>query len=219
MALSKITNGGVADSGLRSLSGGLVLLGTKTVASASADTTSLQLNNVFSADYQNYRVNFNITIVGDAGRSANTGLFMGFGNSGTIRTSGDAWAGAVWYNQSNSLYTGTFSTKSTDSCGIGGTSTTQETQFTGFSIVNNAFSSSLPHEVQSSFLMIYTSLADNKYEESSLGVTTSANFSTTDINFQGVTGIVTDNSGNDVSALTKTNVYGTFKVYGIEDSF
>ncbi len=217
MALSKITNGGVANSGLPS--GGLVLLDTKTVASASADTTSLQLNNVFSADYQNYRVNFDITIVGDAGRGK-TGLFMGFGNSGTIRTPGDARAGACWYSQSNTAASGSVSTQSIDSCGIGASLTTQETQFIGFSIINNPFSSSLPHEVKSDFLMNYTGLAANQYGELSFGVTTAANFSTTDINFQAGSVIVSDGSAvNDVSALTKTNVYGTFKVYGIKDSF
>lgn len=216
MALSKITNGGVASSGLPS--GGLVLLGTKTVASASADTTSLQLNNVFSADYQNYKVDFDITIVADAGRSTQTSMYVGFGNSGTIRTSGDAWAGGAFYYQSNDGVSGRFSGEATDSCLIGGTGTTTELQFIGFSIINNPFSSSLPHEVKSNFLMSYTGLAANQYEENSFGVTTAANFSTTDINFQGVTGVVT-NATNDVSALTKTNVYGTFKVYGIKDSF
>ena len=216
MALSKITNGGVANSGLPS--GGLVLLGTKTVASASADTTSLQLNNVFSADYQNYRVNFDIVIVADASRSTNTSMYIGFGNSGTIRTSGDAWAGACFYYQSNTASDASFSGEATDSCLLGGTATTQEAQFIGFSIINNPFSSSLPHEVKSNFLMSYTGAAANQYAEDSFGVTTAANFSTTDINFQGATGVVTD-ATNDVSALTKTNVYGTFKVYGIKDSF
>lgn len=216
MAISKITNGGVANSGLPS--GGLVLLDTKTVASASAGTTSLQLNNVFSADYQNYRVNFDIVIVADAGRSTHTAMYIGFGNSGTIRTSGDAWAGACWYYQSNTAASGSFSGQATDSCLLGGTGTVAELQFIGFSIINNPFSSSLPHEVKSDFLMSYTGLAANQYEEHSFGVTTAANFSTTDINFQGVTGVDTTTS-NDVSALTKTNVYGTFKVYGIKDSF
>jgi len=216
MALSKITNGGVANSGLPS--GGLVLLGTKTVASASADTTSLQLNNVFSADFQNYRVNFDIICGADAARSNGSGFFMGFGNSGTIRTSGDAWAGACFYYQSNTATDASFSGEATDSCLVAGTFTTQQTQIVGFSIINNPFSSSLPHEVRSNFLMNYIGLAANQYAEDSFAVTTAANFSTTDINFQACTGVSTS-SASDVSALTKANVYGTFKVYGIKDSF
>ena len=199
-------------------SGGLVLLGTKTVASGSADTTSLQLNNVFSADYQNYRVEFDIVLVGDTGRSTTTAMYIGFGNSGTIRTSGDAWAGAVLYYQSNTAASGTFSGEATDSCILGGTATTQEVQFTGYSRISNPFDSSKPHELQSYFAMNYVGVAANQYVESSFGVTTAANFSTTDINFQGVTGIDTSAS-NDVSSLTKVNVHGTFKVYGIKDSF
>jgi len=66
--------------------------------------------------------------------------------------------------------------------------------------------------------MNYIGLAANQYAEDSFAVTTAANFSTTDINFQACTGVSTS-SASDVSALTKANVYGTFKVYGIKDSF
>jgi len=199
-------------------SGGLVLLGTKDVVSGLAGTTVLQLNDVFSADFQNYRVNFDIICGADAARSNGSGFFMGFGNSGTIRTSGDAWAGACFYYQSNAASSGSFTGEATDSCLVAGTFTTQQTQIVGYSIISNPFSSSLPHEVRSNFLMNYIGLAANQYEEHSLGVTTAANFSTTDINFQACTNVST-NSASDVSALTKANVYGQFRVYGIKDSF
>jgi hypothetical protein len=201
-------------------SGGLVLLGTKTVASGSADTTSMQLNDVFSADYINYRIDFDLTVPSDSGRTSSTGLFIGFGNSGTIRTSGDEWDGSVQYQQSNVVGNpGGFSSRSSDSCGIAGTHTTQETTFEGHAIIRNPFSSSLPHGVLAELTMSYTSDADQQYPETAYASTTQANFSTTDVNFQSVTGIVTNNTArNDVSALTKANIYGTFKVYGIKDS-
>jgi hypothetical protein len=202
-------------------SGGLVLLGTKTVASGSADTTSMQLNDVFSADYQNYRINFDIVVASDSGRGTTTGLFMGFGNSGTIRTSSDQWDGTIMYGQTNAVAPdSSFSSKAQDSAGIMGTFTTQGVSFAGYSIVRNPFSSSVPHEIETIAAMHYDGVATGQYPERSLCVTTAANFSTTDVNFQVATGIVTDNSGyNDFSTRTKVNLYGTFKVYGIKDSF
>ena len=201
--------------------GGLFLLGTKSVLSAAADTTSLQLNNVFSANFQNYKIVFDIVAVADGSRSTQTGFFMGFGNSGTIRTSGDVWEGVIQYAQSSAGATdSSFSSKATDSCGIMGTFTTQGAYITGHSIVRNPFSSTAPHEVKTEGCMHYPNEAAGQYPENSVNVTTAANFSTTDVNFQGVTNIVTDNSAaNDVSALTKINMYGVFKVYGIEGSF
>ena len=145
-------------------------------------------------------------------------MYVGFGNSGTIRTSGDAWAGACLYYQSNTANSGTFSGEATDSCLLGGTTTTSAAQYSGYSIIANPFDSSKPHELQSYFMMMYPGTASNQYIESSFAVTADANFSTTDINFQGVTGINTSAS-NDISSLTKVNVHGTFKVYGIKDSF
>ncbi len=199
-------------------SGGLVLLGTKNIVSGLASTTVLQLNDVFSADFQNYRVNFDIIAVGDAARGTTSGFFMGFGNSGTIRTSGDVWNGAILYYQSNTANSGTFSSEATDSCGVAGTFTTQEVQIVGHSIISNPFSSSAPHEVLTHMMMNYIGEADSQYYESSFAVTTDSNFSTTDMNFQACTGISTTSS-NDVSGLTKINVHGEFRVYGIKDSF
>ena len=199
-------------------SGGLVLLGTKNIVSGLASTTVLQLNDVFSANFQNYRVNFDIIAVADAARSTTSGFFMGFGNSGTIRTSGDIWDGAILYYQSNTNNSGTFSGEATDSCGVAGTFTTQQTQIVGHSIISNPFSSSAPHEVLTHMMMNYIGAPDNQYYESSFAVTTNSNFSTTDMNFQACTGISTAAS-NDVSGLTKINVYGEFRVYGIKDSF
>jgi hypothetical protein len=104
--------------------------------------------------------------------------------------------------------------------GIMGTFTSQGVSFAGYSIVRNPFSSSLPHEIETFGVMHYDSQATGQYPENSVSVTTAANFSTTDVNFQVATGIVTNNSGyNDFSARTKVNLYGTFKVYGIKDSF
>lgn len=201
-------------------SGGLFLLGTKAILSAGADTTSLQLNNVFSANFQNYRIDFDLIAAADSGRSTTSGFFMGFGNSGTIRTSGDVWEGTIQYAQSSAgSNDSSFSSKATDSCGIMGTFTTQGAYITGHSIVRNPFDSTQPHEVKTEGCMHYPSEATGQYPENSVNVTTDANFSTTDVNFQAVTGINTDNTVNDVSALTKINMYGIFKVYGIKGSF
>ena len=196
---------------------GMTYINSISVPIGSSGGTALQINGCFSADYDYYKVFYQVIM---NNTSAHT-FIARTGNGGTLYTSGhargvneysqlnDAGGAGKQYYQSSKRYHQMMGSLAT------GVATTTD-MFNGEMLIMNPYSTTLPTSFSCSGFMIYGTQSGegNKWHERGGSVEDYGDAArSTDLMLGAVLGQTT---GTDVTTTTMESVYGNFAVFGIK---
>ena len=195
---------------------GMTYINSVTVPIGSSGGTALQINGCFSADYDYYKVFYQVIM-----NNTNGNVFIArTGNGGTLYTSGHA-RGVNEYSQVNSsggqgkqYYQS--SKRYHQLMGSLDQVATTTDMFTGEMLIINPYSTTLPTAFSYSGLMIYgtQSSEGNKWHERGGSVEDLGDAArSTDLMLGALVGQTT---GTDITTTTMESVYGNFTVFGLK---
>ena len=194
---------------------GMTYINSISVPIGSSGGTALQINSCFSADYDYYKVFYQVVM------NNNANVFIArTGNGGTLYTSGHA-RGVNEYSQVNTsggvgkqYYQSSKRYHQLMGSLDGNTSTTD--MFTGEMLIINPYSTTLPTAFSYSGLMIYGTQSSeaNKWHERGGSVEDLGDAArSTDLMLGAING---NTSGADATTTTMESVYGNFTIFGLK---